>query len=137
MLGIRGPDIYLLLLNFAHTRPLLSIRIPGYFLIKTRKGCFAWKASSEGVRRRAELAWPLAFPEHHGPAVPWAPAFIKQAWGPLGLPLSHVNVGLMVVISQCPVRERVGSHCPPLLHSMLSDAFDEGMEGSLANRTGY
>lgn len=137
MLSTRGLHIYLLFLYFAHTRPLLSIRIPGPFLINTGKGCFAWKVSSEGVRRMAELAQPLAFPEHCSPAVHREPAFIKQEWGPLCLPLSHVNVGLMVVISQCPVRERVGYHCPPLLHSMLNDAFDEGMEGSLANRTGY
>lgn len=39
----------------------------------------------------------------------------------------------MVVISQCPVREWVGPHCSPLLHNMLSNAFNEGMERSLAN----
>ena len=124
-------------LYIAHMRPLLSIRIPGSFLINAGKGSFLWKMSSEGVRRVAELVRPLAFLEHCGPRIPQEPAFIKQEWGPLCLPLSHVNVGLMVVISQCPARERVGSHCPPLLYSMLSDALDEGMEGSLANRTGY
>ena len=59
---------------------------------------------------------------------PREPAFTKQAWGPLWVPVSPVNVGLTVAISQCPVRERVGPLLPRW-RSMPSNAFNERVQG--------
>lgn len=136
MLSTQGLRVYLLFLCFG-TREAIAVHQAPRTLAGSYSKRLLWcKASGEGVRGTADqrghrrslstaaLPCPVSRPSFDWP-------------GGLAASLSHVDVDLMVVISQCPGRERLGSRCPPLPLSVLSDAFDEGTEGSLANRPGY
>ena len=76
------------------------------------RGCSSWPGS-QGLSDQRWTGWSCRHGSGHSwsPATqpPRDPAFPEQEWGPLQVPVSHENVGLMVVISQCPAREQMVS----------------------------